>query len=455
MQHIHTETVIVGAGLTGLTLAYYLTKAGKEVMVVEKSNHVGGVIKTHEQDGFVYEGGPTTGVLGSEEIVQLFEDLKKDCTLELTREDANERWILKNNQWQPLPSGLKQAIGTPLFTLYDKFRFLGEPFRKKGTNPNETLAEMVKRRLGKSFLDYAVDPFISGIYAGNPADLITRYALPKLYWLEQDYGSFIKGAIKKKKEPKTELQKKATREVFSVKGGLGNLIKALEKNIPADKLLCSCEDVDIELVENGYLTQLKKQDTKIVIHSKNVVSTIGGYALADLLPFINKDLIQSVAKTNYAKVLQVAVGYKKWSGRRINAFGGLVPTLENKNVLGVLFPGSLFKGRCPKKGALLSVFMGGMKKPEMIQKSDVEIEEIVLETLSSTLGEQNKPDLLKVFRYHHAIPQYDILSEEKLKAIEEMEKQYPGLFLVGNIRDGIGMADRVKQAVLLVRNLTV
>ncbi len=455
MQQIHTETVIVGAGLTGLTLAYYLIKAGKEVMVVEKSDDVGGVIKTHEQDGFVYEGGPTTGVLGSEEIVQLFEDLQKDCTLELTREDANERWILKNNQWLLLPSGLKQAIGTPLFTLYDKFRFLGEPFRKKGTNPNETLAEMVKRRLGKSFLDYAVDPFISGIYAGNPNQLVTRYALPKLYWLEQDYGSFIKGAIKKKKEPKTELQKKVTREVFSVQGGLGNLIKALEKNIPAEKLLCNCERVELEMVEGGYLTHLKKEDTKIVIHSKNVVSTIGGYALADLLPFIKTDLIQSVAKTNYAKVIQVAVGYKKWSGRRINAFGGLVPTLENKNVLGVLFPGSLFQGRCPKNGALLSVFMGGMKKPEMMQKTDQEIEEIVLETLSSTLDEQNKPDLLKVFRYHHAIPQYDILSQEKLQAIEEMEKQYPGLFLVGNIRDGIGMADRVKQAVLLAKNLTV
>ena len=66
------------------------------------------------------------------------------------------------------------------------------------------MASLVKRRLGKSFLDYAIDPFILGIYAGDPAYIVPKYALPKLYNLEQNYGSFVGGAIKKSREPKTE-----------------------------------------------------------------------------------------------------------------------------------------------------------------------------------------------------------------------------------------------------------
>jgi protoporphyrinogen/coproporphyrinogen III oxidase len=119
-------------------------------------------------------------------------------------------------KWEPLPSGIIKGITTPLFTFPDKLRLLGEPFRKKGENPNETLADLVLRRMGKSFLDYAIDPFILGIYSGDPAKLVTKFAFPKLYRLEQDYGSFIKGALKKAKEPKTEREKKATKEIFSV-----------------------------------------------------------------------------------------------------------------------------------------------------------------------------------------------------------------------------------------------
>ena len=156
----------------------------------------------------------------------------------LDKADPNaKRYILKNGQWTPLPSGLISAINTPLFTLKDKFRILGEPFRKPGSDPDESVAQLVRRRLGESFLDYAVNPFISGVYAGDPEKLITRYALPKLYALEQNYGSFIKGSIAKARQKKTELEKKATREVFSAKGGLGNLIKALTLKIGKEKIL--------------------------------------------------------------------------------------------------------------------------------------------------------------------------------------------------------------------------
>ena len=168
------QIVIIGAGLTGLTLAFYLKKQGKEVLIVEKSGKTGGVIQSVKDDEFVYEKGPNTGVVGNPEVAELFEELEGLCTFEVANSDAKRRLIWKNGKWRAIPSGLFSAVTTPLFTLGDKFRILGEPFRKKGTNPDENLADFVKRRLGVSFLNYAVDPFISGVYAGDAKYLVPR-----------------------------------------------------------------------------------------------------------------------------------------------------------------------------------------------------------------------------------------------------------------------------------------
>jgi protoporphyrinogen/coproporphyrinogen III oxidase len=454
MNQKNTEITIIGGGLTGLTLGYYLIKAGKKVTILEKENRVGGVIHTVNEDEFTYETGPNSGVLGSVEIVSLFEDFEGKCQLELANQKSKKRLILKNGQWSPLPSGPKQALQTKLFTRKDKFRILLEPFRKRGTNSFETVSELVLRRLGKSFLDYAVDPFIAGIYAGDPAQLVTRYALPKLYNLEQKYGSFIIGAIKKKSEPKTELEKKANREVFSVKGGLQNLIDALESGVDNQNIFCGCKDIKIQPDENGYGISYKtREQEEIMINSSIVVTTTGGYALHPMLPFVDKNLLKPIFDLRYAKVIQVICCYKKWKGKTLDAFGGLVPSMEDRRILGVLFTSSIFSERAPEGGAILSVFIGGIRKPEMMTKSDSEIEQIVLSEIKTTLSCDDKPDIFRIFRYQNAIPQYDHTSKERLEAIDAIEKKYPGLKLAGNIRDGIGIADRVKQAKIIADEL--
>lgn len=451
MKTIENDVVIIGAGLTGLTLAYYLIKAGKKVILIEQNNRTGGVINSVTEQGFTYEQGPSTGVLSSPEIVELFEELSANCTLETAnKQAAGKRYIWKNKQWEALPSGLLAAIKTPLFTWSDKFRILAEPFRPKGGYPDESIAELVVRRLGKSYLNYAVDPFISGVYAGDPSKLITRHALPKLYALEAEHGGFIRGTIAKHKGVKIQSHKnahKATREVFSVKGGLKSMIDALTLEISSKNIQLGCRQVKISPLETGYsITYTDALGVDTELFSTTVVTTVGGYALPGILPFVDSKLMKHLSETTYAPVVHVAAGFKLWKGVKLDAFGGLVSSKDKRKVLGVLFPSAIFAKRAPEGGAMLSVFMGGMKNPDMIKLSDDEISKMVCDELRATMKTSSEPDLIRIHRYQHAIAQYDIKSDDRFKSIAEIEQKYQGLIIAGSFRDGIGMADRVKQA---------
>jgi len=433
------KIAIIGAGITGLTAAYYLQIKGIDITIFERQNHIGGVIKSPKEKGFIYETGPNSGVLSSAEIVNLLEELKDLCTVDKADHTSARRLIWKGNKWHALPSGLQSAIATPLFSWYDKFRILGEPFRAKGTDPNENLASVVKRRMGKSFLNYAIDPFILGIYAGDPAYLVPRFALPKLYNLEQTYGSFIKGAMKKAKIPKTDDEKKATREIFTIKGGLEEFPKALAVKIGNDNIVLNCKDLKISNLDGKYIVNNQSFD--------EVICTSTANELEEIFPFIPKGNFEHIKNLKYAEVSEVTLGFENWTGMNLNAFGGLVPFRESKNILGVLFMSSLFKDRCPEKGAWLTVFTGGTRKPELAELSDTELKMLIKNDLIEMLHIKDfKPTIFELTRYKRAIAQYGADSENRLAAISKIETENKGIHLVGSIRDGVGIADRVKQA---------
>jgi protoporphyrinogen/coproporphyrinogen III oxidase len=444
---LQTDIIILGAGLTGLTCAHYLARKNRNYIVVDKQTHVGGVIGTVHENGFVYETGPNTGVISQPEVADIFEELQDKLTLELADEKAEKRYVLKDGKWQALPSGLIGGITTPLFSWYDKFRLLGEPFRAPGTNPDESLADLVKRRMGQSFLDYAVDPFILGIYAGDPAQLVPKYALPKLYNLEQDYGSFIGGAIKKKKKEVDPEAEKATRKIFSVKGGLARFMEALQETAGADRCLLGVEDITINHSENSYLLSgIDAGGEAIKIQAKQVISTVGAYALRRLFPFLADEHLRNIENLHYTRVIEVAIGFNKWRGRPLDAFGALIPHRERRNILGIMFMSSLFEGRAPEGGALMTIFIGGVRRQELCDLNDEEIKKLVERELVDLLGlEEFEPNLFKIMRHSKAIPQYRADSRDRYASIDVLQKEYPGLVLAGNIRDGIGMADRIKQ----------
>ncbi len=449
-----TEVAIIGGGLTGLVTAFWLTREDVDTVMLEKSCRPGGVIRTFRENGFVYESGPNTGVISHPEVPELFDELEGLCELEPADEKAKKRLIWKNGAWHPLPSGPLEAINTPLFSTRDKLGILLEPFRKKGSDPLESLEDMVKRRLGQSFLDYAVDPFISGIYAGDPSRLIPKFALPKLYALEQNYGSFIRGAIAKKFEKKGEREKRVTREVFSVIGGLEKLVSALEAKTGNERVMTGISDLSVTPCSEGYQLRAIRDGADLAINTKFVVSTVGPYEFDTLFPFLNRNQLAILNKLEYASIIQVVMGFKKWQGMNLNAFGGLVPGKEKMEILGILFPSSFLRNRAPEGGALLSVFLGGFRNPGIFSLPDDEIIEKAVTAVKSMLQVENcNPGLLKIYRYKNAIPQYMHDTPERLAVTDHVHSSYPGLLLAGNMREGIGMADRIRQGKILADSI--
>jgi protoporphyrinogen/coproporphyrinogen III oxidase len=441
------DIIVIGAGLTGLTSSFYLKKKGFDVVIIEKNDRTGGVVQTYRENGFIFEGGPNTGVLSHPEVAELFGELNDHCKLEVANPEAKKRLIWKSGMWHALPSGLISAANTPLFTFGDKLRILGEPFRRKGSDNFETLESLVLRRLGRSFLDYAVDPFISGIYAGDPAKLVTRYALPKLYALEQNYGSFIIGAVKKSFEPQDDRMRKATKEVFSAVGGLGSLTDGLAAEIGSDRIYLNAENTVIHARKEGYLVSTRIKGNPVELAAPVIISTVDAGLLPSLFPFMQGEDLSAITNLEYSGVIQVILGFRKWKGMDLRAFGGLVPSREKRNILGVLFTSSFLKERAPAGGALLSVFVGGFRRPELLELSDSEIKELVFAEVVQMLGVTDPdPEILRIFRYKRAIPQYGKSSPERLEAIKRMHERYKGLHIAGAVRDGIGMADRIRQA---------
>lgn len=439
------EVIVIGAGLTGLTCGWQLKKNGRDVEILERADRIGGLMQTVKSDGFVMEAGPSTGTVKHPEVAELFDDLRGLCQIEIAAAASKCRLIWKGNRFRALPSGLLSALSTPLFTTTDKLRILFEPWRKKGNEPNETVGQLAERRLGESFVDYAVDPFLSGVYAGDPYRLPTRLALPKLYQLEQNYGSFIRGAMALARKPKTDRERRATKAVFSVKGGFSQLIEALGTSIGTDRISLGCRDIRIEPIGNKW--KVCWQGEEIV--ADQVVTTCPAYGLPALLPFLPAEQLKALSNLYYAPVVEVGVGINDSSGVEWKAFGGLVPSKEHKKLLGILMPSACFSGRAPREGSLFACFLGGVRHPEIMQKTDEELKNIVNEALHDMLKypEEKRADSIRIFRHERAIPQYMEGTDERLATIETVEKRYPTLHIAGNIKDGIGMGDRIKQAV--------
>ncbi len=187
---------VVGAGITGLVAAYELKRRGMPVTLFEATGMPGGSIGTSIADGFLAEHGPNSFVT-SAPVEALIADLGLDADVVDANPVSNRRYIVRKGALVPFPLSPVAMLTTPLLSMRAKLRVLLEPLvRPRTSTEDESVATFVRRRLGNEVLEYAVNPFIAGIFAGDPARLSMEHAFPRVAALEREHGSISMGLVR-------------------------------------------------------------------------------------------------------------------------------------------------------------------------------------------------------------------------------------------------------------------
>jgi oxygen-dependent protoporphyrinogen oxidase len=441
------KAAIIGGGISGLTTAYLLSEKGIEVKLFEKNSFPGGNIRTENINGFLIEHGPNSTLETTPLINTLLESLGIMDRKIYATQSADKRYILKGGKLLPLPMSPRAFIKTKLFSASAKLRLLKEPFIKSKSSELETIGEFTQRRLGKEFLDYAINPFVAGVFAGDPFNLNVKTAFPKLYELEQEYGSLIKGQIKSsRKRKKTKEKSKQSAKTFSFIGGLRELVDAIYSKIK-DSVSLNTQVIKIIKKNGPFEVTSIKDGSALTELFDAVVMASPAHNAACLLDNFNHDLSEDLKNSYYPPVAVIMTGFKNDAFTfKPDGFGFLVPEKENRKILGSLWNSVIFPHRAPEGYSLLTNFIGGSRQPGLCKKSDDELLEITLSELNSIMGLTGKPEFVKIVKWQEAIPQYSKNHAKLTEKLDKFQEETRGMFICSNYYKGISVCDCIKNA---------
>lgn len=441
----HFDAIVIGAGISGLSAAYHLKKSGCNVLLLEGSDHVGGVIRSIDADGFLIERGPNS-LRGTHEFLDLVDDL--NLAEDLITAPANApAYVFFNRQLLPVPMGLSAFIKSKLLSTSGKLRLLREPFiGRRNETGEESLASFMRRRLGPEVLERLVAPFISGVYAGDPEQLSIQASFARLAEFEAGSGSIVKGAIRaaRNKKAKTRQPQRSLRpyRLCSFRNGLQTLTTAMADDL-GEQLLTGIQIQKISQISNLKF-QIDFSDNSLT--GDSLILATPAFTAANLLAEIAPELGDLLAEISYTKLAAVPLAYQKIHiDHSLDGFGFLAPRNQQLRILGSIWNSSLFENRTPEGWVLFNNFIGGETDPDAVNLSDDELIQIVHRDLSGVLKISGEPMRLPLTRWHRAIPQYNLGHAERVDKIESALKNHPGLWLTGNYLRGVALGDCIKR----------
>lgn len=440
------SVTIVGAGISGLTVAFWLQHWGFDVTVLEAGSAPGGTMRTLHEDGWLIERGPNSAL----ETTPLFREMFAALDLEQEREYANpasnRRYILRGGTLHLLPLSPVSFLRTDLWTVGAKARLLKEPFIPRGER-EESIAEFVERRLGREMLDYAINPFVAGVYAGNPEQLSVRAAFPKLYALEEKYGGLIRGMVMGARERKRRQEKAKDRaRMFSFLSGMQAFPDAIAGKLGGRlRLNCGVRGIAPRSAKGGrvrFAVTVPAGAGEETLLSDSVVLSVPARAAAPLVRPHHADLAGRLAAIAYPPVAEVFLGFRlSQIARPLDGFGYLIPAKEKRKILGTIWSSAIFSNRAPEGYAALTTFVGGARQPEVLELDDAALRATVLQELRAIMGVSGEPAVERIVRWDHAIPQYTLGYLDHCRVMDEFETAHPGWFLCSNFRGGIAVGD--------------
>lgn len=430
---------VVGAGLAGLAAAWRLSRAGVRVRVFEAGERAGGVVRTARGGGWLAEEGPNSMADPPPAVGALLREAGLEARLLPTGPAARRRYVVRGGRPVAVPLSPPQLLASPLFSLAGRLRVLREPWAARGRGGEESVAALARRRFGQEVLDYAVEPFVAGIFAGDPERLSARHAFPRLVAMEERHGSLLRAAAAAARERRAAGAAPGPAS-FSFAEGMEELPRALAAGL-GDALRTGSAVRSLRRTDSGWEVSAGGGDAPETFDA--VILATAAHQLSGLgFEAGEAAALRALEEVRYAPIAVAALGFRREDvAHPLDGFGMLVPRVERRRVLGVLFTSTLFPGRAPEGHALLTVFLGGERNPELAALPPDEREAVVREELAALLGVRGAP----VFRHHaawpRAIPQYVLGYGEVGARMDALERANPGLHLAGSYRAGVSVGD--------------
>ncbi|MBI3819811.1 MAG: protoporphyrinogen oxidase [Planctomycetes bacterium] len=448
--------VIIGGGIAGLAAAHALRDELPEanICILEAGPRVGGKLKTEIVESrsggarFLVENGPN-GVLDNQpHTLELAKRLRIEDRILGSSEDARRRYVYSRGGLRALPESPPAFIRCDLLSWRGKLRAAREWFVPRASRElaeTESVAEFTIRRLGPEVLNTMIEPFVTGVFAGDPGRLELATAFPRMVQLESEYGGLLRALVSIERDKRRAARagnRKPKTAMRSFRDGMGELAAALERNLGG--IIIKNARARSILYERGSF-RIGIDGREPVDADVAVVAAPAAEAAA-LLRGIADSAAREIQQIEYAPIAVVALGFEDAAARtaRLDGFGFLVARGEKLRILGALCDTSIW----PRGGGgfLVRCMIGGVRAPELLNLTDAELIEIARADLRAAAGLAAEPDLTRVVRWPAAIPQYTIGHARRVARIEKEIASVPGLYLAGAAYRGVSVNDLCRRA---------
>lgn len=451
------DTLVLGAGISGLSYAHARLRAGADsLLVLDAAPRAGGLVRTSTLPlppgcgvaGAVrHEWGPEALQDDAPETDALLAELGLRKLLGSSATDR--RFVVHDGRLVPLPLSPPAFLKSPLLSWGGKLRALTEPWRARAPGLDGSVAQFVRHRLGEQVLQRLVDPFVSGVYAGDPELLSLQGAFPLLHELVERHGSLLGGlkARAKERRARGEVRRKGPPGLFTVEGGLGGLPDALAAAL-GERLRLGLRVVELRRegdawrvratpVQGGPEAPAARAEP-LDVRARRVVVALPAGAVARLFAESDPPLAAELADMPAESVVAVASAWRREQvAHPLDGFGYLVPACERRLHLGTLFSSSIEPGCAPPGVVVLRTLLGGARRPSQVDWPDEELLAELRDGVGALLGFTGEPLLARVVRWRAVLPRYDLRQPRRQAALDALLARRPGLSLIGNWRRGI------------------
>ena len=461
-QHV----AIVGGGISGLATGWYLQQAGVSYTLLEASDRWGGKVQTERIDGFgqepfVIEAGPDSFITQKPWALQLARELGLEDRLLPTNDHKRRTFVLNKGKLTTLPDGVMLIVPTKFmpFALTRLFSPLGKLrmgmdllIPPKQDNEDETLADFIRRRLGREALDKLAEPLLSGIYNAEAERQSILATFPRFRELEAKHGNLIKGMLASSKERQKAKGFAATNggaesggqklSIFmSMRTGVQELTDALVEKLTGD-LRLGVGVMGLTPAGTGYDLALSDGST---LAADRVILAVPANVTADLLEPLSPVAAENLRRIRYVSTGTISLAFRRDEvAHPLNGFGLVIPRSERRPINAITWSSTKFDHRAPEGYVLLRIFFGGSRSPASMDLDDGATRKMALAQLKEILGIDARPVFHRIYRWHQAQAQYDVGHLDVVAAIEAALP--PGIHVTGSPYRGVGLPDCVKQA---------